>query len=324
MSAMKKLLVLVFSTALALACMPSIAVAGSPPVSLDSPSKTIVSGTTYAIGNAGELANLAAIVNGTGGAAAQNCDGATFVLTGDIVLPGPWTPIGMEVKPFFGTFDGGGYEISGLNVSGGFQYAGLFGFISGSSIIKNTGVSGSVSSSLPESHVGGIVGANFDGIVYNCRTSGVVSATGMQAYVGGITGDNFTSGIVRSCYNLSGVTAWGSQSYVGGIAGRNDFATIENCFNSGGVAGASYCYTGGIAAHCFAGPVRNCYNVGTVAGGTYCGYIIGYNSTTVPTNCYWLDMGGTPMGSGSTPGIDFVSFTAAGGGTLTSAVTVPG
>jgi hypothetical protein len=67
-----------------------------------------------------------------------------YYLTQDIALTEDWTPIGDNstnnaASRFTGTFDGQGYEISGLNISGDVRYAGLFGYVFGATI-KNLGL----------------------------------------------------------------------------------------------------------------------------------------------------------------------------------------
>ena len=64
-----------------------------------------------------------------------------YKLTADIDLGGmDWTPVGMLVKPFRGTFDGNGKKITGLNVTDSGDFLGLFGYNLGT--VKNLTVSG--------------------------------------------------------------------------------------------------------------------------------------------------------------------------------------
>ncbi len=81
----------------------------------------------YEIGDGAELAWFADAVNSGAGA------NYSAVLTDDIDLGGEaWIPIGSGAKPFGGSFDGGGFTVSGLAVSG-INYAGLFGYLKGTS-----------------------------------------------------------------------------------------------------------------------------------------------------------------------------------------------
>ena len=50
-----------------------------------------------------------------------------YLQTCDIEVTKPWTPIGTEEDPFIGFYNGAGFVISGIEVSGDLMYAGLFG-----------------------------------------------------------------------------------------------------------------------------------------------------------------------------------------------------
>ena len=114
----------------------------------------------YQISTAAQLKRFRDIVNGTGGQTQNR--GAYAVLTANIDLNNePWTPIGNYTEGnqiyYEGTFDGGGHTISGLNVTGEFVYAGLFGTVKDGTI-KSLTVAGKVSPSNSQCIVGGIVG----------------------------------------------------------------------------------------------------------------------------------------------------------------------
>lgn len=89
--------------------------------------------------------------------------GIYFKLSADIALQGPWTPIGSQVSPFSGFFDGDGKKAGGLAVDmteAGDVDAGLFGAIGASSRIGNLAVEGSVQaeSTFGTVNVGIVVG----------------------------------------------------------------------------------------------------------------------------------------------------------------------
>ena len=73
-------------------------------------------------------------------------------LVENITLVEDWTPIGKATNTYDsyvaygGTFDGGGYTISGLKIDSNAQYQALFGYVKGGTI-KNLKVEGSVTSS---------------------------------------------------------------------------------------------------------------------------------------------------------------------------------
>ena len=187
------------------------------------------------------------------------------VLTEDIDLNNePWTPIGnyTEVNKIYyeGTFDGGGYTISGLNVTGNFRYASLFGAVKGGTI-KNLTVAGNVShnySTALDCHVGGIVGGALDAAtIENCSNHCSVTG-GSGDYIGGIAGSNIENARIIDCYNVGTIT--GTINGTGGIVGFN-IGTISNCYN--------------------VGTIKMLYNSNAV------GEIVGNNVGTVK-NCYYL------------------------------------
>ena len=188
------------------------------------------------------------------------------VLTAAIDLNNePWTPIGnyTEVNKIYyeGTFDGGGYTISGLNVTGKFRCASLFGAVKGGTI-KNLTVAGNVSHNY--------------------------SSTGLDCHVGGIVGSALDAATIENCSNNCSVTG-GSGDVIGGIAGSNiNNARIIDCYNVGTITG-TIMETGGVTGFNI-GTISNCYNVGTIKmlhNSNAVGEIVGNNVGTVK-NCYYL------------------------------------
>ena len=207
----------------------------------------------YEIRNVNDLKLLAEKVNS--GEAYAN---TYFKQTADIDLNNEtnWTPIGTvtndgkDARPFKGTFDGDGYKITKLKVTGNSNNAGLFGYTQDATI-QNCNVTGEVSGS---SDVGGIVG-NADGKtqILSCSFRGDV--TGEDSYIGGIAGS--ARGTIKNCYALADVTA--RIEIAGGIAGYAYHVTIENCYYSGNVpAGNS---AGGIAGFVSGSTIKNCVSL---------------------------------------------------------------
>ena len=211
----------------------------------------------YQISTAAQLKRFRDIVNGTGGQTQNR--GAYAVLTANIDLNNePWTPIGNYTEGnqiyYEGTFDGGGHTISGLNVTGEFVYAGLFGTVKDGTI-KSLTVAGKVSPSNSQCIVGGIVGYASNAVIKNC--SNHCSVTGrITSIIGGIAGFN-SSGAIIDCYNVGTISGINYAEAIGGIVGSNS------------------------------GTISNCYNVGTVSNDTSVGEIAGHNNGTVE-NCYYL------------------------------------
>ena len=252
----------------------------------------------YQISTADQLKLFRDIVNGTGDQAQNR--GAYAVLTADIDLNNePWTPIGNYTGGnqiyYEGTFDGGGHTISGLNVTGEFVYAGLFGTVKDGTI-KSLTVAGKVSPSNSQCIVGGIVGYADSSTIENCTNRCTVTG---NWYAGGIVGWSTDSDII-GCANFGNIS---SPSFSGGICGKiggeNDAAgidaTIRDCYNVGMVSGN---YAGGITGQSDSEDIdiliANCYNVGSLHGSTNTGEIIGDLSGPICTtidNCYYLPTG---------------------------------
>ena len=203
------------------------------------------SANPYKITNANDLKDLAVYVNGTGTYShgftvdvAHDCSGVYFQQTNPITLSGNWTPIGTSSKPFKGKYDGDNKTISGLTVSGSYQYAGLFGYTKGTSnynvcslkniIVKdcNIDVSGTT-----ESYAGGIVGyASDDTQIRNCRVSGTVKA---KTNAGGIVGILWTTpgGHIAQMIECFADVTVATATYKGKLIGRGS-TTIEAYANS--------------------------------------------------------------------------------------------
>jgi hypothetical protein len=144
------------------------------------------------------LAGLAAFVN-SGGVTA----GKTYVLAGNIILSGGWTPIGTSAAPFSGTLYGDGHTITIRGMNGAAEM-GLFGAVSGAVIRDLT-------------------------VVYD--TSGGITVNS-AAYFGGIAG--VVTGTTQILNTVMGgtmtLTVSGDNNiWAGGFAGQlNGASSIHN------------------------------------------------------------------------------------------------
>jgi uncharacterized repeat protein (TIGR02543 family) len=159
----------------------------------------------YAITNETDLRNLATAIN-DGSEGITN--GKTFRQTGDITLSSTnFDPIGYNDYHYFtGTYDGGGYTISGLNV-GDLNYHlnyGLFGYV------KN-------------------------GTVKNVRLINP-TVNGDGTSLGAIIGKT-NNATVKNCVVFS-PTIWGNVDNKGSIIGSNSRSTLENLYYYGGSYGS--------------------------------------------------------------------------------------
>ena len=296
----------------------------------------------YLIEDVDDLKLLAQKVNG-----GEAYAGKHFKLTADIDLEKePWTPIGKlqgeEVRPFQGTFDGGGHQITKLKITGG-SYAGLFGYTKGAdanavAVIQNCNVTGEVNGS---NYSGGIVGnAGINTKILNCSFQGDVKGGG--TCVGGIVGDTSSGcevsgcfvtgkveglqrvggiagngvGKIKNCYALANVTATGVNA--GGIAGYAYGVTIENCYYSGEVSAK---WAGGIAGYVSKSisgstEIKNCVSLAeSVSGSDYVNRIAGKNEAALTNNYAWSDtkVNNATVSADGAGGVNGADLTYAGG-----------
>ena len=184
-------------------------------------------------------------------------------------------PIGTSTNaPFMGTFDGAGYKISGINISGG-QYSGLFGVLNGT--VKKLTVSGSVSSGNAND-VGGIAGLAYNNAsiidcTNECTVSGKNDASGI---VGRLKGADFT---VSGCVNKGAVNGVREAAGIVGYVDATGTVVISECVNHGVISLASTNERAGgiVGATALNGIIKieKCINYGNVTGTKNVGGIVG-------------------------------------------------
>lgn len=222
---------------------------------------------TYSISSAEELAKLAEMQN-----KGLITDGSEFVLGGNIDLSdyssgNGWTAIGTTSHMFASSFDGNGYKISNLKISGTQDTQGLFcGLNNGGTIqnvsLENVDISGG-------STLGALVGVALSGTINNCNASGSVTGTGYQ--VGGLIGVN-SSDNLQNCY--ANVDVKGNK-IVGGLVGStSSFSTIKKCFATGNVTGSAD-KVGGLVGASYNTDIENCYATGKISGTGDVGGLVG-------------------------------------------------
>lgn len=214
-----------------------------------------------------------------------------------------WIPI----EDFSGTFDGNGYKISNIRISGDVTYAGFFGTITSSAKIKNLYLE-NIDINTDSIYTGGITGGiiakstrfqNY--IISNCKVSGNISST--KNYVGGICGYADVAAskqveLIEYCCNAANVYAdgksvggilgyhYGHAGYKGYAGGSSSWGYVENCINTGYIEGQSS--VGGIIGTAYESSVNgtygsgwgsvdvyDCFNTGTIIAQKNCGGIIG-------------------------------------------------
>ena len=257
--------------------------------------------------------------------AAQNDLSLNCTLTVDIDLSGiDWTPIGIDYNhQYTGTFDGNGKTITGLTVTGSDNYAGLFGYLSGT--VKDVTLEDvQIATTNSYGYAGGVAGYSFGGKIENCSVSGSVSDRGTNGFAGGVVGYQY-KGSITECSSSATVNA---GSAAGGVAGgTNNGATLTACYATGDVTLVSngpntYC-AGGVVGSNGPSTLQACYAWGSVTGsgsGTvYVGGVTGTNVLGTLTACYHAK--GTVSGpGGATGGVAGRNFKDSmfGGGIITA------
>src|SRR5690554_4073983 len=192
---------------------------------------------------------------------------------------GNFSPIGINGKPFYGSFDGNDVQFI-INRETTESYQGLFGYF-GKGTIKNLSVTGSIKAG---NYVGAVVGYQESGTI-----TGVYNLANIEAvnYVGGIVGHQ-QNGVVNITYNDGDIISSGES--VGGIVGRLHSGTLDNSYNHGEIVGTRY--VGGVLGYTWQylrrsgtnssnSPatyvyVRNNYSSGLVSADSNVGGVIGY------------------------------------------------
>ncbi len=132
----------------------------------------------------------------------------------------PWTPIG---SPFDTTFDGNGHTLTGLSITSGSTYTGLFGQLDTGAVIRDLGlINGSVRAGIPVSGVGMLAGENNGGTITAVSVQGgsvYYGATGLN--VGGLVGGN--QGTITTSYSTAAMHREGTTRagtiLIGGLVG---------------------------------------------------------------------------------------------------------
>lgn len=271
----------------------------------------------YVITTAQQLADLSYMVNkGTGysgnyiklGADIDLNYGSTVSASGTNFSK--WTPIGSSNSfRFEGRFDGNYHTIKGIYLNGSCSYAGLFGYVGGSSCeVKNLCVQGYMNVKNA-SYVGGITGCLENAKISNCANKVIIISDGD---CGGIVGDN--SGTVSACANFADIKAVNTNSsssyllFVGGICGNNEGAIslTENYGNITAEISSRTCYVGGITGgmRVYNARLYNSISFGSIKGKTSTtasvGGIFGYcysASCPIENNafCGTVDASGTDI-----------------------------
>lgn len=193
---------------------------------------------------------------------ASSYKGRYFLQTADLNMSAYyWTPIGTESTQFYGHYDGGGFEISGIYVgteaSPQVNYAGLFGCL----------------------HAKGGGGSSRTSISNITLTNSVIFGSGkIGGIVGGVPQVSVESGFwttiyttISNCISYADIycpSTASSSCQGGGIIGFAYATAIENCENYGQITNLSNSETnrvGGIVGYLMGGRIAYCKNYGAVS-----------------------------------------------------------
>ncbi len=201
---------------------------------------TISFATVYAEGGDGSSENpyligtldeLIAFRNKVNGGETSAC----AKLTANIEV-GAWTPIGTSSNKYSGTFDGDGYELTGITGSG--NEWGFFAHTNGA-IIKNLTIKAGNNGSLSLGHQSALF---------------VVYASGNTQ--------------IKRCAGYGNLTSWG---WIGGITCR-EACTVTDCYFIGNISGTGWVTGmgfGAVATNCFVyGNIKSADTLFKVANGS--------------------------------------------------------
>lgn len=286
-------------------------------------------GECYLISSTADLYGFASIVNGTNGMAKNNaaCGKMTKnIIVNSGVINEKGELVGFGLLPWFpmvefrGSFDGGGFAISGLYVNT--PDSSNVGFIGSTerkqkASIRNLKILDSYF--YGDAYVGAFIG--FDNAsetkIENCFTNSFVKGA---EYVGGLVGisygeldilKGYNTGIVFGADIVGGLVANGGileieDSYnegpvfgetVGGFVGEADYSGyvyVANSYNAGNLSGE---IVGGFVGYADGRPdieIVNCYNLGDVPDGEYSGAFVGSTYGNIEgyiSNCFTVIQG---------------------------------
>lgn len=231
----------------------------------------------YLITSDQDLQNLISAVN-DGNAFA----GIYFMQTADInldesqIFPEGFTPIGgFDGNPFSGTYDGGGYSIKKMTISGSGNLAMFSNLNAGT--VKNLNLENLNFSAEGDAVVAGIAATAANSEISNITVSGYLSATNdmstltLSGIAGASTGTSISGCVSLLTIDISDVTA--ETSTIGGIAIGTE-STVSNCLISSFISGEYTSYypiiDNGTATNCIVAEsngtasehtatYRNCY-----------------------------------------------------------------
>lgn len=240
------------------------------------------SSNPYIISNATDLNNFISF------AEKGFATGLYFKQTSDINLGNQALTTPLISKEFNGTYDGGGFSLSGLNLTSSDTYKGIFSTIGEGGTIKNLTLEGEATFS--KTYNAPLAGSLY-GTLENV-TSKMTITTG-ATYTGGLVGYAYAGSSLKNCEFAGTMNL--NNNYAGGLAAYAANATFENCgftgklLNAKGVSTAIN-YVGGLVAYSYPSSYIKCYSNGTMSAdslSTYRAGLVAYGyAQTTETGVY--------------------------------------
>jgi hypothetical protein len=228
----------------------------------------------------------------------------------DLSLYSPWTPLGTSSSDVFsGNFNGNGYEITNLFISTTSDYQGLFGYVSGSSIIKNVRIINcDITGRACVAGLAGYFSKDSDvAKIADCYVSGSIASTGTieEVYIAGLVGwlsltTGTNSDLLRCGTNVTITmpSAATLYTYIGGLVGREETGWyIKQCYSAGNFVNTdTSAYIGGLVGSSN-GHIDDCYSRIDVPGYAFVGGVLGESTGTAGTSYATGDIVEEPTGA---------------------------
>lgn len=236
--------------------------------------------------------------------------GTTINAAPSLVMNGGlgFNPIGDDLNPFTGKFNGNGNVIAGLYINRPLEdYVGLFGAARNATFYNTTFVSSNITG---RDYVGTFVGKGdyltVKGNTFNSTSAGNASLVTGHNAVGGIYGSLNVSQVTGNSVSYGNVLG---NDYIGGVVGSSTnnviignvihFGDVDGHDNVGGLAGAVTRDVPIVGLLFQSGTVRGNNNVGGIAG-VLSGAGFTYENSTVSLQSHNV---GTIIGSNSVGGV---------------------
>lgn len=198
-----------------------------------------------------------------------------YALGKNILWSGNFIPLGSNITPFTGKFNGQNYTIDHLNIVDATANGsiGLFGYIS-NAVIANVNLTNTViTETANAAAIGGVIGDAENATISNVISSASINVTtdnvGHSMYIGGLIGLSNNSSISNSQTNTIDINVTGTNYGIVGSTGRVGIGGLIGHL-SGGTVTASHSTNGTIHSNVNAVSVTNQSarnNIGGLIGG---------------------------------------------------------